>query len=658
MRFGAGLLVALVLLPASLLTAAPAAAVILQPTVIDGPSIEALSVGGVAMAPDGTGGIVYTKTVGGVPHVFASRYDGSNWSVPIRVDTEEPLAASEPQIAAANGGRLLVVWTTEVGTLVNGESRDALFSASLGAGADEFAAALVVDPNIKSGIGTAPSLAGAMPGKAIVAYRVITHTFGTLGEFTNAVQLRPGDVVADIRVARLEGDRWSRLGAINRNPAASMRPPSETNGPQVGIGATGRAVVAWQEPDSSGTARIWMRRITGTTLGPIFPASPETFEGRPVSDDATAFGLAVSANDAARVAARVDGTPGSSLHGQRVFLTRLGSSSSLNGGKPAAPEPVEGAAPPGPIGPPAVAVEDRGGAEGSLNLAFAAGAAVRSVGVDAQGKLSPARSLPGPPAQAAAPVVTTVDPQGGGVTVYEGIDETGSPTVAVRQEFPGGGAQGGLLYGPVGGPVSQLHGAGAGEGDALLAFRQGESGHFAIIADRVSAPPAAFAVAVPKGWVRPRRAKVRWVPPQSAVGGITYGLIVDGRTVESNIERHLVTPPRAVLGSGIDKVQVIASDRLGGEVISSPAKLRVDSRPPSLEVRVRRKRGDLVLRLKDGESGLARKTVRIKFGDGSHKRGVVVARHHYRRGGRYTVTVHAADRVGNRRTERISVVVR
>src|SRR5262249_5947864 len=163
---------------------------------------------------------------------------------------------------------LLVVWVTQVATLAKGELRRGLYSASLGPGAAEFGPSLLVDPNIKGGVGTAPSVAGAVPGKAIVAYRVITNDFS--GESINAVRLLPGDVLADIRVARLEGDRWSRLGGINRNPAASMRPPSETNGPQVAIGATGRAVVAWQEPDATGVARIWMRRVTGTTLGPIF----------------------------------------------------------------------------------------------------------------------------------------------------------------------------------------------------------------------------------------------------------------------------------------------------------------------------------------------------------------------------------------------------
>ena len=143
-----------------------------------------------------------------------------------------------------------------------------------------------------------------MPGKAIVAYRAITFTFNQ-NTFSTAVQLRPGDVMADIRVARLNGDRWSRLGAINRNPEASMRPPSATNGPQVGTGAEGAAVVAWQEPDQTGTARIWMRRIFGTTPGPVLQASPTSWEGKPVTADADALSLSVTPYAGARIAMRV-----------------------------------------------------------------------------------------------------------------------------------------------------------------------------------------------------------------------------------------------------------------------------------------------------------------------------------------------------------------
>ncbi|HJZ38654.1 MAG TPA: PKD domain-containing protein, partial [Solirubrobacterales bacterium] len=354
-----------------------------------------------------------------------------------------------------------------------------------------------------------------------------------------------------------------------------------------------------------------------------------------------AFSLAVTPIDRVRLAASVEGASGSPLGGPRVFLTSLGPSSTANGAKAVGPELADGS-----------------GVEGVMNLAFTAGGSVRSIGVETQGKLEPGRTLGGVGAVAGSPVVATLGPEGGGVIAYEGVDESGSPTVVVRQEFPEGELQTGLLYGPLGGPISALAGAGSGEGDALIAFSQGESGQSAIVADRISAPPEAFSITVPEHWVRPTKAKVNWAPPSSAVGGLTYTLLVDGRVVRSGLTDLRVTPPAALLGSGTSKVRVLATDRLGGEVLSRAANLRVDARPPAARLALVGKRGAVVLRVSDAQSGLAAGSIRVNFGDGSHARGHATIHHRYLRSGRYTVRVRAKDRVGNRLVQRVEVKVR
>ncbi len=96
---------------------------ILPATTIDGPSENIVGFGGVAMAEDGTGGVVYLKTVEGVAHVFVSRYVEGHWLAPIRVDTEEPFAGSWPRIGAADGGELIVVWATPFATSPTPASR-------------------------------------------------------------------------------------------------------------------------------------------------------------------------------------------------------------------------------------------------------------------------------------------------------------------------------------------------------------------------------------------------------------------------------------------------------------------------------------------------------------------------------------------------------
>ena len=81
---------AALLVPAA---SAAGASVVAPPVVIDGPSTAVLSVGGVALAGDGSGGVVYTKLVGGVPHVFASLESAGAWTPTVQADA--PADSSE-----------------------------------------------------------------------------------------------------------------------------------------------------------------------------------------------------------------------------------------------------------------------------------------------------------------------------------------------------------------------------------------------------------------------------------------------------------------------------------------------------------------------------------------------------------------------------------
>jgi hypothetical protein len=641
--------VALLALAVASIAPSPAVALIAPPAVLDGPSSQVLALGGAATAADGTGGVVYLKLVDGVAHVFVSRFDGRGWSAPIRVDWDQPFAAAEPRIAAGDGGRLLVVWSTGLAT-VKGKVRYGLFSARLGPGAAAFGPSLLVDGDVGEG-GVDPAVSGVAPGTATVAYRVVTNDFSE-NSFSTAVQLRPGDVMADIRLARLGGDRWSRLGAINRNPEASMRPPSATNGPQVGAGVDGEAVVAWQEPDQTGTARIWMRRVFGNTLGPPLEASPSSWEGAPVTADADAFALAVTPRNEARLAYRLAGSKGRS---SRLFLNSLPADYAIPAGE------LRGAvlvfeAPQALLGPPAIAAaETGGGAEGTLSLAYASGQSIHEF--RGKGKAAPAAAALGPNPTAASEPVLSVDPHGGEVLAYPTSDPQGRPALAVRQEFPSAAVQAGVLSAPSGGPVSQLSAGTSSEGNALLAFRQGEPGAFAIVATAVSAPPTSFKATGPKGWVRPGRARLSWQPPSSGVGGFTYSILLGGQVVKSGLLRHAYRPPRRVLPSGRLQAQVRATDALGQEVMTPPVRLRVDGAPPTASVRSG-KRGTVTVRVHDAGAGLAAGSTRVSFGDGTGDHGGPRFSHTYQRPGSFTIRVSGRDKLGNRLHRRFRVRVR
>lgn len=636
--------------------AAPAEALITPAVTVAGPEAGILDFGGVAMAPDGTGGLVFTKAVEGVPHVFATRFVGGAWSAPIRVDWDQPFEGGQARIAAGPRGELLVVWVTQVATVKN-RLRFGLFAAKLGRGASGFGPSELIDANVGEGVGVDPSLSGTRPGQAIVAYRAITFNFNG-NTFSNAVQLRPGDVMADIRLARLKGERWARIGAVNRNPEASMRPPSPTNGPQVATAPDGSAAVAWQEPDQTGAARIWLRRVFGATPGPVLEASPASWQGQPVSADADAFSLGLSPLAQVGVAFRIAAAPGSALSARLLYnslpSTDALGAATLNG---AVLADGGGAGPPGGSGPPDVSVGDEGGAEGSLRLGFLAAGQPHLVGLDGKGALAGVSLPTGPPAQAGTQPVVAVGPEGSGLLAYAATDAAGRPAVAVRQEFSSGAAQTGLLSGSGGGPVAELAIGRAGSGDALIGFRQGEPGHLQIVAERVGAPPAAFSVKAPSGWIEPRRAKLRWRPAASAVGGISYAVLLDGRTVARDLHRRAFRPRPGQLGNGTRQVRVLATDALGEQLLSKPVKLRIDGQPPVVRVKLGADRR-IAVRVADPDSGTRSKATVVRFGDGERARGGSGFHHAYARSGRYTVAVRAIDRVGNRVRRRFELRIR
>ena len=232
----------------------------------------------------------------------------------------------------------------------------------------------------------------------------------------------------------------------------------------------------------------------------------------------------------------------------------------------------------------------------------------------------------------------------------------GLSTLAVRQELAGGGVQNAFVSGPAGGPITQLTVGRSGLGDALLGFRQGEAGEYEIVADQVSAPPEAFKLKAPKGWIKPGAAVLTWEAPKSAVGGLRYAVLIDGGTVRQGISRRRAHVPAVRLGNGVLRAQVLATDALGQQVTSATTKLRVDGQPPLVSVRVHGAK--VRVRLRDRGSGVDPKATRISFGDGTTRRHGSGAADVYAGPGRYRIVVRGADKVGNRVYRSFEVRVR
>ncbi len=629
-----------------------AGAVILPASTIDGPSEDIVGFGGIAMAEDGTGGVVYLKRVAGVAHVFVARYAEGRWLAPIRVDTGESFAASWPRIGAANGGELVVVWATPFAT-EGGRPVDELLSATLGPGASSFGSSMIVDPDIRAAAGTSPALAMSSTGQADVVYRVVESEEG---QSTSVPLLRPGDVVEDVRLAHFDGERWTRLGAINRDPGVSMRPPTEANAPQLAIGPTGNGIVVWQEPDINGVARIWARRLFGQALDYVLPVSVTSFAGAAIGDDADAPAVSISRLGQAVVAYRQVAGPGSPLPGPRIFLNTLPDGESADGSQFAGASIVDSAVSGGTtatVGPPSLDTDEKQ----NMRLLYDANGTPRVIEGTGHG-ISASLSLGSPFAGSEPFAASAINQAGGGVSAWPSVDSQGRPVVAVLEDFPGGAVQTGLVSGGAGGTVGELAIGRSGLGDGLVAFRQGPFGDAAIVVAQVTAPPVRFVVTVPKRWIKPAQATIAWLPAESANGPLRYSVVLDGRNIPAPSGSFSLRLDTRGLSSGPHKVQVLATDIFGQSTLSAGSTIKVDGGSPKVTLTRTHGGQGITVRLSDSNSGLAVKSIAVSFGDGAHAAKRKSLSHRFAHAGVYEIVVRVSDKLGNKTTVRKLVSVR
>jgi hypothetical protein len=621
---------------------AGAGAVIHPAGAVDGPANNILEVDGAALASDGTGGIVYRKQVGGVAHVFAVQFAGGRWGAPIEVDAEDPFGASQPAIAAGDGGRLLVVWVQPRNVNTKGVTLSELMSASLQPGASAFGQAVVVDPNVGEPYtgdvgGVEPALAmSSSSGQAYVAYRVLTNGCNqNAGDPANSscVPNSP-DKVLDVRVARFSYLTWGSLGAVNRAPQIAMRNPTRENAPTIGIALNGNGVVAWQEPGSDHVARIWVRRLFGAVQGNVLQASPEALGGRPVTSDADVPALADSPYGEARVAYRIQGAPGSAVPATQLYLNTIAAETAPHGAAlaGAAPLPAQGG-----LGPPSAAIDVKGG----FRLAWTQGGAVQELAGNPRAT--------GPPVGigvATGQALATINPAGGGTTAWT-LPPDHLPAVAVREDYARGAFQYAQVAGGIPGQVAGLALGGDEQGDALLGFTQGPPGQSEVVGDFVQAPPAPFVIEAPQGWVRARSALVNWEPAPDAVAGVTYAVYVDGRARVRGLTRLSARVGGAGLGDGVHRVQVLATDAAGQQTMSPEADLKIDANPPIVRLgRFGKGRGVRVT-VRDAASGVNAHATIVSFGDGQRASRHSRSSHLYAHAGTYTITARVRDKAGN-----------
>lgn len=468
-----------------LVLAAPARATIGDAAVVDGPSADIVGLDGVAMAGDGTGGLVYRKRVDGRVHIFAARFVKGAWTAGQRVDVGQRYESSWPAIGAGPGGRLVVTWCQQYG----GGTQDRLFSAALDPGATSFQAPIPFDLNVGDGTDLAPSLQMNTAGQAFLAYRVITNRDLT------AQGVPAGYVQEEIRMARYDGSWWTPAGAlVNRNPSQPMAAPTATNGPKVAIDDTGNGLVAWQEPDDRFIARVWARRVFGSSVGIPLAVSPTRWPnadtGTALDGPADAISVSMRGLSEGAVAVRQQPSPGAVLTGPRVFVNLIPAASTQEAATFLGPMLVDGgtdaALPPalagGDVGAPAVAVSE----DGAFDVALGLGSqAWDGTGTEA-GATAPIRLDDGSSSLAPDPVLDRG--ADGALAAAWKVQLGGAQGVQVVERRADGTPLQRLVSSPSAGDLGPLLLGGSGLGDAAIAFQQGTAAATRIMGGSVDAP--------------------------------------------------------------------------------------------------------------------------------------------------------------------------
>jgi PKD domain len=601
-------------LAAAVLVSVPAAALLLAPpagasesfappVTIDGPSADVVSLGGVDLAQDGSGAVVYTKLVGGVAHVFASLERAGAWSAPAQVDAAVAAAASAPAVAVADGGRTAVVW-------IAGGS---LYGAVLAAGTTAFSAPQPIAP----ASGT-PALGMGTSGTAYVTY---------LGPAANVVD-----------VARL--DRTATAFAVLPAPMSAdpIALPSAGAGPAITVAADATGVVAWAQVWPDGTTHVLVRRVSAAGPSPVLDDATATTLGGAGggSADSPALGVTYDSSDAWLAFRETVG--GSS----RVIVEKLLGDElrppALADSLPAAPGQASAAAPSLAVNGnaqgllacglvPANALSVAALGSSTLRYGWTAGTVVSAASSAVAPAPVAALSADGEGVVAFAPAAGALDAE----LLHDGKPLAATPIVTA--------ALGAIV------PAGGISASADDHGDLLVGFAAGAPGSLAIAVEPIVESPSAPRATGTQRWSTDNRPVLRWRPSASHWSAPAYAVYLDGAKVATTPGTSYAVP--AALADGRHSWKVVATNTLGPGAPSQTRRLLIDVAPPALALDVTGSRhagGTLTFAV--GANTIAGlRAVSIDYGDGSSSTQLR-SNHAYARRGSYLVSVVATDRAG------------
>ncbi|HSD77676.1 MAG TPA: hypothetical protein VLA98_09735, partial [Solirubrobacteraceae bacterium] len=478
-----------------------------------------IQLGGVAVARQGTGAVVYVRQDAGADHVFVSRLADGAFQAPERLDAGLSAAASQPVIAAMDDGRLAVAFV----------SGGAVVAVVKPAGDQPW-----TGPQVLAAAGSSPAVAASVNRGAYVAFTT------------------PGGGGADVRLARL--DRRSAAFTVYDGPLDVDPNAAAGDGagrPSVGIAADNSAVVAWGEGGHVYARRAFADHLSQYSQDAGVGDAPEV-----ALEDDSGLGWAMFRSGATVVARRLRGAtfdgpvvlgPGEAVGAPRLALAPRGVGYAA----------VGGAATNGAFA--SVLVQDAFRPFAALGGGFAAGPApVPAVDDDgdgvvafqqgdaAGGRAIGARRFPHPSGGASVPA------PGRAVTLSR--PELGPPDAALG-----------------------LDAASDRLGDTAIAWVQADASGRRLVAGAFDRAPGAFAGTTTTAWRRDRRV-LAWSESRELWGPLTYVVSVDRRAVGQVAGRTRIRLARP-LRRGEHRWRVAAVDRRGQVTRTRARTLRIGPAP-------------------------------------------------------------------------------